>query len=449
MTRAAQENVAHLRLGAVRVPVDEDPDAVSERSRHGDLPGAQQRDVPPFGEAAGRHGRELPLQVLGHGEERTRDVVRQHSVGIHEDLKQLPRAFGDLPGVVARDGRGAAKASNQGALRRRDACVIGPRIISDSDKECGVEIAQTRRHVLGIDAGGTKTRALLADETGRVVAGARGGGANLRTHGELEVEKVLHSVVEQAEGEAGVRAEALALGIAGADRPEDHAVLREILRRIGFRNRVVVTNDARIAFVAGSTLQVGLALICGTGSIAWGRNAGGEIARAGGWGWHLGDEGSGFWIGERAIREVLRAADGRRPATSLDKPLFEHFGIEKLEEILGAVYDGEYPRHQVAMFSVRVEESAQSGDAAAREILAEASDELVAAARSVIARLGLSSAPYDIVLSGGTFAALPGLAESVRAGLAAEPARVRRLEEEPAMGAVRLALEELKGSFES
>lgn len=299
------------------------------------------------------------------------------------------------------------------------------------------------RHVLGIDAGGTKTRALLADETGRVVGGARGGGANLRTHGELEVEKVLHAVVEAAEAEAGVRADALAIGIAGADRPADHAVLREILRRIGFKNRAVVTNDARIAFVAGSSLRVGIAVVCGTGSIAWGINARGEIARAGGWGWHLGDEGSGFWIGERAIREVLRAADGRRPLTTLERPLFEHFGIQKPEEILRAVYDGDYPRHQVAMFAVRVAETARGGDAVSREILTSAADELALAAGSVIARLGLESAPYDVVLSGGTFRALPDLEESVRAKLASPSARVRPLEEEPAMGAVRLALEEL------
>src|SRR5438128_1359902 len=116
------------------------------------------------------------------------------------------------------------------------------------------------RYVLGIDAGGTKTRALIADETGRVLGGASGGGANLKTHGELEVEKVLHHVIEHAESEAGVRPDATALGIAGADRPNDQAVLREVLRRIGFKNRVVVTNDARIAFVAGSTRRVGLAL---------------------------------------------------------------------------------------------------------------------------------------------------------------------------------------------
>jgi N-acetylglucosamine kinase-like BadF-type ATPase len=305
------------------------------------------------------------------------------------------------------------------------------------------------RHVLGIDAGGTKTRALLADETGRVVAGARGSGANLRTHGELEVEKVLHAVVETAEAEGGVRAEALALGMAGADRPADDAVLREILRRIGFKSRVVVTNDARIAFVAGSALRVGIALVCGTGSIAWGENARGEIARAGGWGWHLGDEGSGFWIGERAIREVLRASDGRGPATALDERLFGHFAIEKPQDILSAIYDGEYPRHKVAMFAVRVAEAAASGDAVAGQILASAAEELALAARSVIARLALESGPYDVVLSGGTFSALPGLEEAVRVKLARPPARVHRLADEPAMGAVRLALEELRRKVES
>jgi N-acetylglucosamine kinase-like BadF-type ATPase len=302
-----------------------------------------------------------------------------------------------------------------------------------------------KRYVLGIDAGGTRTRGLLADETGRVVAEARGGGANLRTHGELEVEKVLHSVVEKLEAEAGVRADALALGIAGADREDDHAVLREILRRIGFRNRVVVANDARIAFVAGSELRVGLALVCGTGSIAWGRNASGEVARAGGWGWHLGDEGSGFWIGERAIREVLRGSDGRGPSTLLEEPLLEHFGIGRLEGIVGALYDRDYPRHRVAMFAVRVEEAALGGDTVAAQILTDAAEELVLAARSVIGRLRLEDGPpYDVVLSGGTFRTLLSLEERVRSSLTGGQARVRRLEEEPAIGAVTLALEELK-----
>ena len=299
------------------------------------------------------------------------------------------------------------------------------------------------RHVLGIDAGGTKTRALLADATGRVVGGGRGGGANLKTHGELEVEKVLHRVIEEAEAEAGVKADALALGIAGADRPEDHAVLKTILRRMGFKLRVLVTNDACIALVAGSPRRVGLAVICGTGSIAWGQNAAGEIARAGGWGWQVGDEGSGFWIGIRAVRAALSASDGRAPATALTVPVLAHFGISGVEEIVRVVYEEEFPRHRIAMLAPRVAEAAAAGDSIAREILEAAGRELAAAAGSVAGRLRLADDSYDIVLSGGTFAAVPALADAVAALLARPGATVRRLEEEPAVGAVQLALEQL------
>ena len=299
------------------------------------------------------------------------------------------------------------------------------------------------RRVLGIDAGGTKTVALLADETGGVVSRAEGGGANLRTHGELGVEKVLHHVLEAVEEPGRPRPQALAMGIAGADRPEDEVVLRSILRRLGFREKVVVTNDARIAFVAGSSARVGLALVCGTGSIAWGRNAAGAVARSGGWGWHLGDEGSGFWIGVRAVREALRAADGRGPATRLQALLNAHFDIGTAGEILRAVYDGEFPRSRVAAFATRVEEAALGGDPAARGILEAAAQELALAASSVRERLGLASIPHDVVLSGGTFAAVPTLETAVAERLAMPGARVVLLREEPATGAVRLALEAL------
>jgi N-acetylglucosamine kinase-like BadF-type ATPase len=300
------------------------------------------------------------------------------------------------------------------------------------------------RHVLGVDAGGTKSRALLATERGEIVASASAGGANLRTHGELEVEKVLHALAEEVSAAAGARADAVAAGIAGAGRPDDEAVLREILRRIGFRERVVVTNDAHIAFVAGSPGRVGLALVCGTGSIAWGCNGAGEVARAGGWGWHVGDEGSGFWIGERAIRQVLRARDGRGPSTSLEGALLEHFAIPRVEEVVPAIYDREFPRHRVALFAVAVERAALAGDGVAARILEDAADELALAAATVLRRLGLASSSYDVVLSGGTFRALPTLEQNVARRLAAPGASVRRLEEDPALGAVRLALEELR-----
>lgn len=302
------------------------------------------------------------------------------------------------------------------------------------------------RHVLGIDAGGTKTRALLATEAGEVVASAAAGGANLRTDGELRVEKVLHAVIEEVCAAAGARPEAVALGIAGAGRPDDAAVLREVLRRIGFRERVIVTNDAHVAFVAGSPRRIGLALVCGTGSIAWGQNAAGEVARAGGWGWRVGDEGSGFWIGERGIRHVLRAQDGRGPATALEKALLDHFSIERPEEIVRVIYDGDYPRHHASLFAVAVERAARSGDAVAERILTDAAEELVLAAQSVIRRLALAGTAYDVVLSGGTFRALRTLERRVADRLASSQARVQPLEQEPAEGAVKLALEAFRAA---
>src|SRR5690348_3671649 len=105
-------------------------------------------------------------------------------------------------------------------------------------------------HVIGIDAGGTKTVALLADELGRVVGTGRGGGANLQTAGELEVEKVLHGVIEEAIGRRPIAPKAICLGIAGVDRADDLRTMTAILRRLDRKTRLLVVNDALIALVA-------------------------------------------------------------------------------------------------------------------------------------------------------------------------------------------------------
>ncbi|HTO88785.1 MAG TPA: BadF/BadG/BcrA/BcrD ATPase family protein [Thermoanaerobaculia bacterium] len=301
------------------------------------------------------------------------------------------------------------------------------------------------KHVLGIDAGGTKTRALLANEAGQILAAASAGGANLRTHGEPEVEKVLHAVAEEACAAAGARPDAVAVGVAGAGRAEDEDLLRAILQRIGYRDHVIVTIDAHIAFVAGSERGVGLALVCGTGSIAWGRNASGEVARAGGWGWQVGDEGSGYWIGRSAIREVLRAQDGRGSATLLEDALLDHFAVSRPDQIVSTIHGGGVPRREVSLFAASVERAALSGDAVAARILDDAAEELALAVRSVRERLRLSGGPHDVVLSGGTFRALPTLEKEVSQRVAAPGVSVRRLEQEPTVGAVKLALEAVRG----
>src|SRR5690348_11299647 len=148
-------------------------------------------------------------------------------------------------------------------------------------------------HVLGIDAGGTKTTCLLADTTGRIIASAHAGGANLQASGELQLEKVLHRVMEEALGERDITPAAICLGIAGVDRPRDSEAVRAIMRRIGFKARTVVVNDALIALVAGTGAEAGVVIVSGTGSIAYGRDADGRAARAGGWGYLVGEERKG------------------------------------------------------------------------------------------------------------------------------------------------------------
>src|SRR5512144_2547520 len=152
-------------------------------------------------------------------------------------------------------------------------------------------------HVIGIDAGGTKTVCHLADEQGGLVKETRGPGANLQSAGELQVEKVLHDLMERAIDNLGITPAAICLGIAGVDREEDARVVWGILRRIGYKAKLVIVNDALIALEAGVGDQPGVVIISGTGSIAYGRNAKRQAARAGGWGYGLGDEGSGDWIG--------------------------------------------------------------------------------------------------------------------------------------------------------
>ena len=131
----------------------------------------------------------------------------------------------------------------------------------------------TMIHVLGLDAGGTKTVCLLANAQGTVIASARAGGANLQAVGELAVEKVLHDVMDEAIGERGIVPAAICLGIAGVDRPDDHAVIRGIMKRIGRQARILIVNDALVALEAGAPEQPGVVVISGTGSIAYGRNA--------------------------------------------------------------------------------------------------------------------------------------------------------------------------------
>jgi N-acetylglucosamine kinase-like BadF-type ATPase len=302
-------------------------------------------------------------------------------------------------------------------------------------------------YVLGIDAGGTKTVCYLADGDGRVIGEARGGGANLQSEGELGVEKVFHALMDEALDGRGSDVDAICLGMAGVDRESEGVVVRGIMRRIGARSRVVVVNDALVALVAGVGDAPGVVIICGTGSIAYGRDARNWAARAGGWGHILGDEGSGYWIGRQALRAVARAADGRGQSTTLTARVLSHFAAARPSDLVGEIYDRQRPHQALAQLARVVQQARDEGDEVGTQILEQAAHELVRAARSVVERLGMSDASFDFILAGGIFSGVPWLAGELNRRLVgiAPRSHVRRLEIEPAMGAVHLALAEARG----
>ncbi len=302
-------------------------------------------------------------------------------------------------------------------------------------------------HVLGIDAGATTTLCVRADLDGQILAEARGAGANLAVDGELSVEKVLHGVMEEASRGVTEAPSVVCLGMAGVDRPEDGRLARSIMRRIGYRSRTLVVNDALLALVAGVGDAPGVVIIAGTGAIVYGRNARHEAARSSGWGYLLDDEGSGYWIGVEALKAVMREADGRGPATDLTPRVLSHFGVAAPSDLVHVVYYRDLSRQDIAALSSLVQQSHDVGDEVARRILATGVSELMRSAASVTERLDMAGECFSYVLAGGVFRGVPWMAENLMRRLTevAPSSSVLKLQVEPAVGAVRLALAELAG----
>jgi N-acetylglucosamine kinase-like BadF-type ATPase len=296
------------------------------------------------------------------------------------------------------------------------------------------------RHVIGIDAGGTKTVGLLADETGAVLRDSRAGAANLVMQGELGVEKVIFEVIDALDPPPGV--DAICLGIAGADRPASLELMAGVLGRLGFRRHVRVASDALIALAAGAPDVLGMVLVAGTGSVAFGRD-GERSARSGGWGYLLGDEASAYWLGLAAVRQGIRGLDGRGPQTTLYERIRARLGVDTPQELSDWFYSNLAPRSAVAELAGVVEEAAREGDAGAEAILGLAAEHLSRAASAVARKLEFAG-DYPLILAGGTFRACPSLEPRLVSRLELPGARVERLQVEPARGAVLLALQELQ-----
>jgi len=248
-------------------------------------------------------------------------------------------------------------------------------------------------YYLGIDGGGTKTRCVLADEA-TVLAKAMAGGSNIVRLGEMQAREALHSAIRQACATAKISPEqirAVCIGAAGAARPEIAARIRSILAELMpeitpevARTNIEVVGDTVIALEAAFGRGPGVIAIAGTGSIAYGRDAAGHSARAGGWGFAVSDEGSGHWIGRRAISAILNARD-QGLETTLTSLILQAWKLTTLDELVqqaNSTPPPDFPR----LFPI-VLRAADEADAIARHLLAEAGAKLTNLAAIVVRRL--------------------------------------------------------------
>ena len=296
-------------------------------------------------------------------------------------------------------------------------------------------------YIIGIDGGGTKTVGILTTETGQHLAQAQSGPANYHVVGEAKTREVLESIIGKLFEKTGVPSTSpirFCLGMAGLGRAEDRSVIGRICDKLGISEDRILTHDAHIALVGGTEKQEGVIVISGTGAIVYGINADGKEARASGWGYLLGDEGSGYDIAIKGLRAVARAADGRDRPTELTNQILSRLGLSEPSALIRWVHAAS--RDAIAQLAEIVFDTAQTADTVAEGIVDAAVDELVCAAVSVIKQLEFIE-PFDIVLSGGNLTHQPAFTDKLchRFAKVQPEASVQPPKHEPAYGAVLLA----------
>jgi len=247
--------------------------------------------------------------------------------------------------------------------------------------------------------------ALIGDASGRVLGAGRGGPSNhvAASEGRAKFTSAIQSCLTAACANAGldariIRFTSACLGFSGGPADKE-AILQEILRS----DRTLVTHDALIALSGATAGEPGLITIAGTGSIAFGRNASGKTARAGGWGYVFGDEGGGFYIVRQALRSALKLEEGWGDPTSLRAAFLDATGARDVNDLLHRFYTPEFPRPHIAAFAKLVDDAAENGDAVARKILNDAARELAALARAVRSQLFEPGEPASVAYIGGVF----------------------------------------------
>lgn len=273
------------------------------------------------------------------------------------------------------------------------------------------------RILIGADVGGTKTAVAVSDGTA-IISRADGPGAAVRPGRSLVSAGIIADAVRQALASARrLAGDVLVVGAAGAGRQPEQEELQHALRGESLAERVIVTTDIEVALAGAFGGGPGIVISAGTGSVAVGRDAEGGLHRAGGYGWQMGDEGSGYAIGRAALGAVSRSVDGRSPETRLKARVLEATRSADFDALVR--WAATAGPAEVASLAPPALEVATAGDIVAQGIADYAARELSQLAVHILPRIG-GDGPVPVALSGGLLAN-DALKRAVLSRLADEP----------------------------
>jgi N-acetylglucosamine kinase-like BadF-type ATPase len=266
-------------------------------------------------------------------------------------------------------------------------------------------VSEAKRYVVGVDGGGTRTRAILVGLDGAVLAEREGGATNLQRVSPEEAAKVIFHLIAGCCEKDRIVSESLqniVLGVAGAGRPNDRSSLVEALSAFSVKHKfplrnISVETDARIALEAAFAGGPGIVLIGGTGSIALYRTEDGKILRSGGWGRILGDEGSGYAVARDALNAVMRQYDGRAEKTLLTAKALEFFNVPSPEELIIRIH---FDKMEISGFAPQVLLAATERDRTAHTILIENAKEMADLVRHLVMKV-MPKRKLPVSLMGG------------------------------------------------
>lgn len=294
-------------------------------------------------------------------------------------------------------------------------------------------------YFLAIDGGGTKTECVVGDERS-VLASAVGSTIKIKKVGNKAAAEVLQSAINDVCKQANIRPDQFSrtcIGLAGSSIPEVSQWTRATLTQL-VSGELILVNDTTIAHHAAFNGGPGVLVIAGTGSNVLGINERGESARAGGWGPIISDEGSGFWIGRRAVAQSMRAHDAGH-STELLSAIIHAWRLSSREEVVAMANSN--PPPDFAALLPAVLQCADAGDALAREILSSAANELAQLARIVVRKLWNGDEKIPIALTGGVFAHSAQIRQMFSNAIRAERRGIEVNPEpvHPVMGALAMA----------